>query len=91
MREVLTKGGTARPRATAFRAIRPAASSSTGLDVLVQEVMEAMAMEPCRISEPSGSGATVFRRRRARRSRRRRARGEGIEEALLDFADGLVS
>ena len=38
--------GTVRPASTAFLASRPAASSTLGLDVLVQDVMAAIRMSP---------------------------------------------
>ncbi len=44
--EVLTHGGTRRPRSTARRATSPAATSSAGFDVFVQEVMEAITIAP---------------------------------------------
>src|SRR5664279_410449 len=60
-RLVLTVGGTVRPRATAFRASRPAATMTVGLDVLVQLVMAAMATEPVETSteRPAASTRTV--------------------------------
>ena len=45
-REVLTCFLTVRPRSTAFFASRPAASSTPGLEVLVQEVMAAISTSP---------------------------------------------
>src|SRR5262245_30939328 len=45
-RLVLTHGLTARPRATAFCASRPAASITDGFDVLVQMVIAAMTTSP---------------------------------------------
>ena len=44
--EVLTHGGVFKPRATALRARRPAATITVGLLVLVQEVMAAITTEP---------------------------------------------
>ena len=44
--EVLMWGGTVRPCWTAFCARSPAAIMTVGLEVLVQEVMAAMTMEP---------------------------------------------
>src|SRR6476620_3189538 len=44
--EVFTQGLDFSPFATAFRARRPAAISTEGLEVLVQEVMAAMATSP---------------------------------------------
>src|ERR1041384_1198591 len=44
--EVLTQGLEVRPLATALRATRAAAISTDGLDVLVQEVMAAIATSP---------------------------------------------
>ena len=51
--EVLTRGLTVRPRSTAFFASRPAASSTPGLEVLVQEVIAAISTSPFLISMPS--------------------------------------
>ena len=47
--EVFTHGFVSRPRATAFRASRPAATMTDGLLVFVQLVMAAMTTEPVRI------------------------------------------
>jgi len=44
--EVFTHGLTFRPFSTAFLATRPAAISTLGFDVLVQEVIEAMTTSP---------------------------------------------
>ena len=44
--DVLTCGLTLRPASTAFFASRPAASSTLGFDVLVQEVMAAISTSP---------------------------------------------
>src|SRR4051812_19789071 len=44
--DVLTHGLDFRPLATALRASRPAAISTDGLDVLVQDVMAAIATSP---------------------------------------------
>ena len=44
--EVLTVGFTRRPRATAFRARRPAPTITVGLEVFVQEVIAAIATDP---------------------------------------------
>src|SRR5262245_37142521 len=44
--EVLTVGGTRRPRATAFRARSPAPTITVGLEVFVQDVMAAIATDP---------------------------------------------
>src|SRR6478609_7754132 len=44
--DVLTHGADLRPLATALRARRPAAISTDGLDVLVQDVMAAIATSP---------------------------------------------
>ena len=44
--EVFTQGLERRPRATALRASRPAAIITEGLEVLVHEVIEAMATCP---------------------------------------------
>jgi hypothetical protein len=45
--EVFTHGFVPSPRSTAFFARSPAASSTAGLLVLVQEVMAAMTTAPC--------------------------------------------
>ena len=45
-RLVLTQGWLRRPRSTAFLASRPAATITDGLEVLVHEVMAAMATAP---------------------------------------------
>ncbi len=45
-RLVFTHGFVVRPRATALRASRPAASITDGLDVLVQDVMAATTTSP---------------------------------------------
>ena len=45
-KEVLTQGLTVRPRALAFRATRPAATRTLGLEVLVQLVIAAMTTSP---------------------------------------------
>ena len=45
--EVFTQGLVPSPRSTAFFARSPAASSTAGLLVLVQEVMAAMTTAPC--------------------------------------------
>ena len=60
-RDVLTVGPTRRPRATAFRASKPAPTMTVGLEVLVHEVMAAMATEPWRTiaAVPSISIATL--------------------------------
>ena len=59
--EVLTLGLTLRPNSTAFLATRPAAISTLGLEVLVQEVMAAIRISPfCRVrSLPSISYSSV--------------------------------
>src|ERR1051325_5872899 len=44
--EVFTHGLRLRPRSTALRATRPAASMTDGFDVFVQEVMAAIVTEP---------------------------------------------
>src|SRR5690606_4373028 len=49
--EVLTHGLVFRPLATALRARRPAAISTLGLEVFVQEVIAAMATSPWPISK----------------------------------------
>ncbi len=46
-------GFTVRPSSTAFFASRPAASSTPGLEVLVQEVIAAISTSPLLISMPS--------------------------------------
>ena len=45
--EVFTQGFGVRPSACALRATRPAATSTYGLDVLVQEVIAAITTSPC--------------------------------------------
>ena len=45
-RVVFTQGGTARPRCTALRASRAAATITEGFDVLVQLVMAAITTWP---------------------------------------------
>ena len=47
----------ASPARTAFRASRPAATITEGLDVFVQDVMAAMATAPCR--SPSSRGTAT--------------------------------
>ena len=60
---VLTQWGTERPRATAFRARRPAPTITDGLEVLVQLVMAAMTSVPSVISaEPVSSSTSTVRR-----------------------------
>ena len=58
--DVLTVGGTRRPRATAFRASSPAPTMTVGFEVLVHEVIAAIATEPVRIvaRSPLTSSAT---------------------------------
>ncbi len=58
--EVLTAGPTRSPRATAFRASSPAPIMTVGLDVLVQDVIAAMATDPVRsvVRRPSTSIST---------------------------------
>lgn len=51
--EVLMCFLTLSPASTAFFASRPAASSTLGLEVLVQDVMAAMSTSPSTISMPS--------------------------------------
>src|SRR5262245_50465839 len=46
--DVLTVGSTNSPRATAFRARRPAPTMTVGLEVFVHEVMAAIATDPVR-------------------------------------------
>ncbi len=46
-REVLTQGLRVRPSSFALRATSPAAMSTSGLEVLVHEVIAAMTIEPC--------------------------------------------
>ena len=53
--EVLTHGCVRSPRATAFRASRPAATMTVGLLVFVQDVMAAMITDPVRILTRSAS------------------------------------
>ena len=45
----MTVGGTRSPRATAFRASSPAPTMTVGFEVLVQDVIAAIATEPVRI------------------------------------------
>ena len=45
----MTVGPTVRPRATAFRASRPAPTMTVGFEVFVHEVIAAIATEPVRI------------------------------------------
>ena len=63
-RLVFTHGRTLRPRATALRARRPAASITEGLEVFVQLVIAAMTTEPWRSSprSPPISSGTVLAR-----------------------------
>src|SRR4051794_29728470 len=58
--DVLTVGPTVSPRATAFRARRPAPIITVGFEVFVQEVIAAIATEPVRrtVDRPSTSTAT---------------------------------
>ncbi len=60
-RDVLTYGGTRRPRATALRARRPAPSITDGFEVLVQLVIAAMTTAPWPIVAlaPATSSGTV--------------------------------
>jgi hypothetical protein len=60
-RVVLTQGRRPRPRPAAFRASRPAATITWGLEVLVQEVMAAMATVPwpSRCRRPSSTTSTA--------------------------------
>src|SRR4051812_22395566 len=55
--DAFTHGRVVSPRATAFCASRPAATSTDGFDVFVQLVMAAITTEPWRSSEPIGSVA----------------------------------
>jgi hypothetical protein len=48
-RDVFTYGGTVRPRATAFRASRPAPIMTVGFDVFVHDVIAAIATDPVRM------------------------------------------
>src|SRR6478752_10238726 len=56
--EVLTQGFTVRPLATALRASRPAAISTEGFEVLVQEVIAAITTSPWPRSKSSPSTGT---------------------------------
>ena len=47
------------PRSTAFRASRPAATITLGLEVLVQEVIAAIRTSPCPTSTRTGEGASA--------------------------------
>ncbi len=59
-REVLTQGLTVRPFSTAFLATRPAAIITEGLEVLVHEVIEAMATAPClTVNDPSAAATSA--------------------------------
>ena len=53
--EVLTVGETRSPRATALRASSPAPTITVGLEVLVQDVMAAIATDPC----PNGGASSA--------------------------------
>ena len=52
--EVLTVGPTRRPRATALRASRPAPTITVGFEVLVHDVIAAIATDPVRIGDRAG-------------------------------------
>ena len=58
----MTVGLTRRPRATAFRASRPAPTITVGLDVFVQEVIAAIATDPVRTDRRRRSPADLERR-----------------------------
>src|SRR3954454_8541470 len=63
-RLVLTQGCDFRPRAAAFFATRPAATSTYGFEVLVHEVIAAMTTLPCeseKRSPPSSACTEVAR------------------------------
>ncbi len=57
-REVFTHGFVVRPRSTAFRATRPAATITDGLLVFVQLVMAAITTDPVRMRWVSPSIST---------------------------------
>ena len=58
---VLTHGLDCRPFSAALRAIRPAPTITDGLEVLVQEVMEAMATMPwSKVNSPPFWDSTVI-------------------------------
>src|SRR5258707_7186807 len=59
--DVLTRGETLKPRATAFRARRPAPTITVGFEVFVHDVIAAIATEPVRIDArcPSSSTSTA--------------------------------
>src|SRR5829696_528020 len=71
-REVLTHGLRCRPRSTALRATRPAASITDGFDVFVQDVMAAIVTAPW-------SSVTS--------SPEARCTGVGVEVAPVDRSD----
>ena len=60
-RLVFTQGLTLSPRSTAFRASRPAPTSTYGFEVLVHDVMAAMTTLPCLSAnfEPSSDVSTA--------------------------------
>src|SRR3954454_21069098 len=59
-REVLTHGLRCRPRSTALRATRPAASITDGFDVFVQDVMAAIVTAPwSRVTSSPEPGCTA--------------------------------
>src|SRR5580704_17143816 len=61
--EVFTQGLALRPRSTAFRARRPAATITWGFDVLVQLVMAAITTSPSRswwCGDAAGSVGAVW-------------------------------
>ena len=80
--------GTVRPASTAFLASRPAASSTLGLDVLVQDVMAAIRMSPFLTLVPAlvvvGLAELVGGLVEAVLGDRL---GEQIDEGVLDVAD----
>ncbi len=57
--DVLTVEATFRPRATAFRASRPAPTITVGFEVLVHDVIAAIATEPVRMVTSSPSTRSV--------------------------------
>ncbi|MNQ98897.1 hypothetical protein D3C85_1146120 [compost metagenome] len=59
--DVLMCGATFRPASTAFLASRPAASSTLGLEVFVQEVMAAISTSPLFTFTPSALVYSRFR------------------------------
>ena len=76
-RLVLTHGCDSRPRSTALRASRPAATITDGLEVLVHDVMAAMTTAPWSISTSASSTAVDAMPPSGTRSLPRRRAGLG--------------